>query len=154
MVTILGLLLLAWLLASAEILLPGGILGVLAVLTLAAASFFGYDSYGIAGSLLVFILGGALILVAVYLEFRIINHTRFRKSFVLGAAVTGKSSSVHASDDVIGKSAETLTAMAPTGMIRIKDQTYEAYSQSGMLSKGETVRVVGKDNFRLIIEKL
>lgn len=153
MATILGLLFLAWLLATAEIILPGGILGVLAVMTLAAAAFFGYDNYGIAGSLIVFIVGGAAILVAVYLEFKIINKTRMRNSFVLGSAVTGRSKSIRAEDDIIGKDAETLTAMAPTGMIQVGNETYEAYSQSGMLPKGESVRVVGKDNFRLIIEK-
>lgn len=60
---------------------------------------------------------------------------------------------MHATDNVIGKDAVTLTTMAPTGMIQIDNDKYEAFSRSGMLSAGETVRVVDRDNFRLIIEK-
>jgi membrane-bound serine protease (ClpP class) len=153
MAEIIGLVLLALVLASAEILVPGGILGLFSVVALAGASYLAYEPFGLGGAILLFLLAGAGILVVVYFEFRLVGRTRFRNRFVLGSAVTGRSESVHATDEVIGAEGVTLTTMAPTGMIRVGDRKYEAFSRSGLLSKDQRVRVVARDNFRLIIEK-
>lgn len=153
MAEIIGLVLLALVLASAEILVPGGILGLFSVVALAGASYLAYEPFGLGGAILLFLLAGAGILVVVYFEFRLVGRTRFRNRFVLGSAVTGRSESVHATDEVIGAEGVTLTTMAPTGMIRVGDRKYEGFSRSGLLPKDQRVRVVARDNFRLIIEK-
>jgi len=154
MAEIVGLILLALVLASFEILIPGGILGVLAVASLALASYFAYEPYGLGGSVLVFLGAGALILVAVYFEFKLLGKSKFRNWFILSSAVTGKSEAVHASDEVIGAEGVTLTAMAPSGIVLINNQKFEASSRSGFLLKDQPVRVVARDNFRLTIEKI
>ena len=41
----------------------------------------------------------------------------------------------------------------PFGYINVQGRRYEAFSQSGYLAKGVTVRVTGLDNFRLIVTK-
>ncbi|MFP4357245.1 MAG: NfeD family protein [Puniceicoccaceae bacterium] len=154
MTEIVGLFLLALVLASFEILVPGGILGLFAVVSLAGASYLAFEPFGLGGAILVFMGGGMLILVAVYFEFRLLGRTRFRNRFVLGSAVKGRSESLRATDEIIGKEGVTLTTMAPTGMILVGNQKYEAFSRNGLLEKDRPVRVVGRDNFRLIIEKL
>lgn len=153
MAGIFGLALLALVLASFEILVPGGILGLFAVVALAGSAYLAYEPWGLGGAILTFLIGGGVILTAVYFEFRLIGKTRFRNRFVLGSAVSGRSESQKATDEVIGAEGVTLTTMAPTGMIRIGDRKYEAASRSGLLEKGQSVRVVARDNFRLIIEK-
>jgi len=153
MAEILGLFLLALLLASAEVLVPGGILGLFAVVALAAGAYFAAEPWGLGGAVLYFMLGGLVIVVAVYFEFRLIGKTRLRNRFVLGSTVSGRTESVHATDEIIGFEGVTLTTMAPSGMIRIGDRKYEAFSRSGLLEKGQSIRVVDRDNFRLIIEK-
>ena len=150
---IIGLLLLALVLASFEILVPGGILGIFAVVALAGASYLAYEPYGLGVALLVFIFGAIVILVAVYFEFRLLGKTRFRNRFILGSAVSGRTESQHTTDDMIGSEGVTLTTLAPTGMIMVGNEKYEAYSRSGFLTKDQCVRVVARDNFRLIIEK-
>ena len=52
---------------------------------------------------------------------------------------------------VIGKSAEAVTALSPTGYVQIEGRRYEGWSQSGYVPKGATVRIIGLDNFRLIV---
>ncbi|MEM0965952.1 MAG: NfeD family protein [Verrucomicrobiota bacterium] len=151
---IVGLLLLALVLASLEVLVPGGILGIFAAVALALASYLSYEPLGLAGAVLVFIVGGSAILTAVYFEFKLLGKTRLRKNLILGSAVTGRTESVSATDEVIGIEGVTLTTMAPTGMIRLGEDKFEAYSRSGLLEKGQAIRVVARDNFRLTVEKL
>jgi len=139
MAAIFGLFLLALLLASAEVLVPGGILGLLAVVTLATGAYFATEPWGVGGAILYFMLGGLAIIVAV---------------FVLGSAVSGRTESLHADDEIIGTQGVTLTTMAPSGMIQVGDRKYEAFSRSGLLEKGQSIRVIDRDNFRLIIEKV
>ena len=154
MAEIVGLALLALVLASFEILVPGGILGILAVVSLAMASYLAYEPFGLGGSVLLFLGTGIVIAVVVYFEFKLLAKTRFRNRFILSSAVTGKSESLHSTDEVIDAEGVTLTAMAPTGMILVNDRKFEAFSRSGFLSKNQTIRVVARDNFRLIIEKI
>lgn len=154
MTEIIGLILLSLVLASFEILVPGGILGIFAVIALAGAAYLTYEPYGLTASLLVFFISGFGIIAIVAFEFKLLGKTRFRNRFVLGSAVTGRSESLHATDEVIGAEGVTLTAMAPTGMILVGDKKYEAFSRSGFLSKDQSVRVISRDNFRLIIEKI
>ncbi len=154
MAEIVGLILLALVLASFEILVPGGVLGLLAVISLALAAYLAHEPWGIGGSVLLFLGSGFGILFVVFLEFKILGKSKFRNRFILASAVTGKSESLHSTDEIIGAEGVALTAMAPTGMIRVHDQKYEAFSRSGYLRKDQPVRVVARDNFRLIIEKI
>jgi membrane-bound ClpP family serine protease len=55
---------------------------------------------------------------------------------------------------IIGREGEALTTLAPTGFVLIGGKKYEAASQSGLMPKGAPVKVVGADNFRLIVSKL
>ncbi|MBC2602494.1 NfeD family protein [Puniceicoccus vermicola] len=154
MAEIVGLILLAAILASFEIVVPGGILGLLAFAALIGASYLAYAPWGLGGSVLLFSGAGAGILLLVYFEFKLLGKSKFRNRFILSSAVTGRSESVHSTDEVIGAEGVTLTAMSPTGMIRIGDQKFEAFSRSGFLLKDQSIRVVSRDNFRLIIEKI
>ena len=153
MAEIVGLLLLALVLASFEIVVPGGILGLLSLASLCTASYFAYEEWGLGTAVLLFFVSVIVLLVVLYFEFKLLGKTRFSRKFILSSAVTGKSESQHSTDEVIGAEGVTLTAMAPTGMIRVGDQKFEAFSRSGFLLKDQTVRVVARDNFRLIIEK-
>lgn len=151
---IVGFFLLALVLASFEILVPGGILGFFAVIALGASSYFAYEPFGLLGAVVTFFAGGTLLLVAVAIEFRLIGKTRFRNRMVLGSAVEGRTESLHSTEDILGKEGTTLTTMAPSGMVLVDGDKYEAFSRSGLLSRDQRVRVVERDNFRLIVEKL
>jgi membrane-bound ClpP family serine protease len=52
---------------------------------------------------------------------------------------------------VLDQLGETITPLSPSGYISLQGRRYEAFSQSGYLAKGVTVRVTGLDNFRLIV---
>jgi membrane-bound ClpP family serine protease len=54
----------------------------------------------------------------------------------------------------VGKPAEALTTLAPSGYVSIEGRRYEAFCQSGHAARGAQLRVTGLDNFRLIVTKI
>jgi membrane-bound serine protease (ClpP class) len=54
---------------------------------------------------------------------------------------------------VVGKPAEAATALAPSGYVMVEGRRYEAFCETGFVEKGVALRVVGVDNFRLIVTK-
>ena len=53
--------------------------------------------------------------------------------------------------ELIGKSAEALTMLSPSGYVRVDGRRYEAFCQSGQVPAGAALEVIGADNFRLIV---
>ena len=47
----------------------------------------------------------------------------------------------------------TESLLAPGGYVRIEDRRYEAFCRSGHAAVGARLKVVGLDNFRLIVSK-
>jgi membrane-bound ClpP family serine protease len=54
---------------------------------------------------------------------------------------------------VVGKPATADTTLAPSGYVLVDGRRYEAFCRSGHVAKGEVLRVIGADNFRLIVSK-
>jgi membrane-bound ClpP family serine protease len=54
----------------------------------------------------------------------------------------------------MGLEAVAETTLAPGGFVRIGDRRYEAFCRSGYATAGVRLRVIGLDNFRLIVSKV
>jgi len=137
---------------SAEVIVPGGILGGIGALFMIAGcvvAFMRYDAGGGAAA-----VAAALVItaVALTLEFKLLPKTKLGKRAFLEKEISG-SSSIYGEEtrQLVGKPAEALTKLSPSGYVRIDGQRYEAYSQSGQIDAGTPLQVVGSDNFRLIV---
>jgi membrane-bound ClpP family serine protease len=137
-----------------EVVVPGGILGLMGALAMLAGCAVAFHRFGAAeGGLAV---GAALATLgaALYAEFVLLPKTRFGKKLFLHQAVDAKSQPPPADAAVVvGRFVETATTLAPSGYILLDGRRYEARSQSGLIAKGATVRVVGMDNFHLIVSQ-
>ncbi len=152
MAGIIALAILALVFATFEIFIPGGILAGLAFLSLLAASMLAFQNYGLAEAVLTFSFSLVIIVLAVVLELRIIQKTRLRERFVLSGSIQGRTLEPKKEEDsLVGQTGETVTPLSPTGLVRIGEKTYESASKSGRLSLGESVRVIGRDNFRILV---
>lgn len=144
------------LLISAELLVPGGILGTLGGITLLAACYFTYVDYGIWAAAALFVACGLLTFIVIYLQVKILRKTSFARKIFLDATSGGGSLQERADKsvpaDLIGKRGETLTTLSPTGKVVIEGIAYEASLQNGLLRRGHTVEVIGRDAFRLIVK--
>ncbi|PXA05705.1 hypothetical protein DDZ13_02200 [Coraliomargarita sinensis] len=153
MMLILGLILAALVLIFFEVILPGGILGLLALACIVGATWLGFADYGVAGGALTFL--GSLIAVGllVFVEFKLMANSKWGKGFFLGSSVSGHSNVAQGEDSMIGQEATAMTRLNPSGKIAIDGRSYEAYSQDGYIDSGETVIVTKRENFKLIIKK-
>ena len=124
MTLILGLILAALVLVFFEVILPGGILGLLAVACIVAATWLGFADYGAAGGALTF--GGSIITVGllVFIEFKLMANSKWGKGFFLRTSVSGHSNIPQGEDSLIGQEAKSITRLNPSGKIAIGGQTY------------------------------
>lgn len=140
-------------LAFFELLLPGGILGTLAAVSLLVAIWFGFDSYGFFGGVMVFFGTLVALVIFSFVEFKLMVKTPYGKKFLLNTVIEGHSNQVQAKDMIVGKTGLALTRLNPSGKVLIDGKNYEAHSQDGYIENGERIVVVTQDTFKLIIKK-
>jgi membrane-bound ClpP family serine protease len=142
------------LLLAVEVIVPGAILGSIGGLLMFGGCVKAFMEYGTGGGIIAVAVASALAGLAFYLEFRVLPRTRIGRRAFLTSEITGVSAAFGAeSRALIGKSAEALTMLSPTGYIRVDGQRYEAYCQSGQVPAGAVLEVIGADNFRLIVSQ-
>lgn len=140
------------LLLAIEVFVPGMIVGVIGGLSILAGVVTAFNLYGSGGGLIALLCGGMLLGVTLYLEFVVLPKTKLAKALSMQATVEGTSQPAVADlSTVLNQQGETITPLSPSGYINVQGRRYEAFSQSGYLAKGVTVRVTGLDNFRLIV---
>lgn len=140
------------LLIAAEAVVPGGILGGMGALLMFGGCVRAFIDYGSIGGLIAvltaFTLGG----LALYFEFNYLPKTKWGKRAFLNAQVTGVSAAIGKEAlDLVGKSAEALTLLSPSGYVSVDGERYEAFCQSGQAPVGSNLEIIGADNFRLIV---
>lgn len=138
------------LLIAAEVFLPGGILGIIGGLLFIAGVVVGFSTYGATGGMLTLLVAVVVVVIMLYLEFVILPKTPWGQRLFLKTAVTG-TAAPDRERDYVGSTGVTLTAMGPTGYVEIDGKRLEAFSKSGFLEADVPIKVVGTDNFRLII---
>jgi membrane-bound serine protease (ClpP class) len=140
------------LLLAAEVFLPGIIAGVLGGLALLVGSILSFGEFGLWGGVIASVAAIGLVVLVLYLELVVLPKTAFGRKMVVQATVSATSQPPLASpESVVDQPAEALTTLAPSGYVLVGGRRYEAFCRSGHAAKGATLKVVGLDNFRLIV---
>jgi membrane-bound ClpP family serine protease len=140
------------LLIAAEVIVPGGILGTAGALLMFAGCVVAFINYGTGGGMLALLAAVVVAGLALFFEFRILPKTKLGRRAFLHSQVTAVTAAVgEEARELIGQSAEALTMLSPSGYVRVGGQRYEAFCQSGQAPAGATLKVIGADNFRLIV---
>jgi membrane-bound ClpP family serine protease len=151
---ILMLFLIGVLLLAGEVFVPGAILGIIGALCMLVGCVLSFIQFGTSGGLLATGIAVALLGLMLYIELIWLPKTRVGKKMIVQSTVSATSQPPLAElSTVIGKTAEALTPLVPSGYVLVEGRRYEAFSQSGHVPKGATMRVTGLDNFRLILTK-
>ncbi len=151
---IIGLIVAALVLVFFEVILPGGILGVIAALCVILATWIAGAQSGAAAAVLTFAGSVTAIALLVFIEFKLLARTGLGRAFFLKSSVTGHSNQAPAEENIIGKEGITLTRLNPSGKVAIGGQSYEAYSQDGYIDANQPILIASRDSFKLIIKKL
>lgn len=151
---ILLLFLIGVLLLAGEVFVPGAILGIIGAVCMFGGCVLSFNLFGTSGGLLATGIAVALLGLMLYIELIWLPKTRVGKKMIVQSTVSATSQPALAElNAVIGKTAEALTPLVPSGYVLVDGRRYEAFSQSGHAPKGATLRVTGLDNFRLILTK-
>ncbi len=137
-----------------EVVMPGAILGVIGGILMAIGCAAAFVSYGAGGGAIAIISAIVLVTLTICIELVWLPKSKIAKRVTMNATVEGVSQPPLAeSSDIIGRDAVAETTLAPSGYVRVGPQRFEAFSESGFVSAGEKLRVVGLDNFRVIVTK-
>ena len=140
---------------AVEVIIPGAILGTIGGILLFAGCIAAFVEYGTAGGLVA--LAAALLLAgaALWFEFRILPKTRIGRRAFLQSAIT-EVSNAHSSGwkDLVGKPAEAVTLLSPTGYVLIEGKRYEAASSHGQVPAGTPLTVIAADSFRIVVSPI
>jgi membrane-bound ClpP family serine protease len=109
---------------------------------------FGLLAAGGAGLVALLLLGGT-----VYLELFLLPKTKFGRGLIVHTTSGTPQPPPALSAAVVGRDASALTTLAPSGYVLVEGQRYEAFCQSGHAPLGAMLRVIGVDNFRLIVSQ-
>ena len=152
MTTVLGILLISYLLIGFEAIIPGGVLGILGFAGLCLASYYAHLEFGgwFAPSI-TFLLGGMGAIALIFAEFKWLSKSPLGKNLFLSKTVSGSSNVDERDPDIVGKTGESITELHPEGLVRIGDKEYDAFCEEGLLPKGSKVFVTGMDDFRIRI---
>lgn len=149
-----GLILAVLVLVALEVFVPGGILGVCAVVCLLVATYLCFVEYGFLPAVALFVATASAALMLAIVQFRWWIKSSAGDGLFLRAVVGRTASTAPEESAVVGRSCETLTRLNPSGRISLDGVSYEAYSRDGYVEAHTSVRVVGCDSFKLIIQKI
>jgi len=139
-------------LLAAEIFLPGAVAGIIGGLSMAAGCVISFVVFGPSGGTIATVIALALLGLTLYLELVWLPKTNFGKKLIVSARVEAVSQPPLANPGlVVGKPAEALTTLSPSGYVLVEGRRYDAFCRSGQVPKGTVLRVVDIDNFRVIV---
>ena len=137
-----------------EVFMPSSVLGILGGAAMLWGCIVAFMHYGARGGGLAVLAGLALLGLALYAELGLLPRTRLGKRFFLHDSIGATSQPPLAeAGTVVGKLCEAATTLAPSGYVLLDGRRYEAFSQSGHVARGSTLKVVAVDNFRLTVTK-
>jgi membrane-bound ClpP family serine protease len=140
---------------AAELFVPGVAMGVLGFLCLLIGCAYSFSHFGLGTGLGSVVVAGVLTAATLLIEFVWLPRTRVGKKLFLTKAVVGTSQAPAAqAEDVIGKEAEALTILAPSGYVSVGGQSYEAFCEDGHVARGTRLIVRGVDRTTLKVSKL
>ena len=140
---------------AVEVIVPGAILGSIGGLLMFAGCVMAFIDYGALGGAIAVLIAFSIAGVALFLEFHYLPRTRFGKRAFLRAEITAVSAAFGSeARELIGKSAQAITMLSPSGYVLVDGQRYEAFCQSGQAPVGTALEVTDADNFRLIVSPL
>ncbi len=140
------------LLLAIEVLVPGGILGSVGGLMLFLGCVLAFIRLGFTEGIIAVAVTFVAAAIVFYIQFKILPKTRMGKKFFLDEEIDGNAAALgDQARDLIGKTAEAVTVLAPSGYVSVEGKRFEAFSESGHITPGTILVVVGANHFQIIV---
>ncbi|MFT5121877.1 MAG: membrane-bound serine protease (ClpP class) [Kiritimatiellia bacterium] len=139
-------------LIAAEVVVPGGVLGVLGLLALVGASVISFQIFGTTGGILatVLLMLGSVTFLAGWLY--IFPKTRIGKTLTLQLdGASWKASRID--QGLVGQEGVALSNLVPSGVAMIQDKRTDVVAESTFVDKGSPVKVIEVAGNRVVVRK-
>ncbi|MEM9017743.1 MAG: NfeD family protein [Verrucomicrobiota bacterium] len=134
----------------AELVLPGGLLGIVGALCLLVAVGLVFVEYGTTAGAIA--LGGLFLLALATLNWwmRFFHKLPLTRKLILHEEVK-EDPGKEATDSLIGKSGLTVTDLMPSGRVEVEGIRHDALAESGSISKETPVTIVSRSGPSLVV---
>jgi membrane-bound ClpP family serine protease len=153
MTTILALFAIGVALLAADVFVTSFLLAVFGCLSMLGACAVVYRDYGLLSAVLAGIAASLLLAVTLYVELVLLPRSRVGRGLVVQSTSGVPAAPPANAADIVGKPAQAVTTLAPSGYVVVEGRRYEAFCQSGHAARGDPLRVTGLDSFRIIVSK-
>ncbi len=140
------------LLLAAEVIVPGGILGLVGGVLLFTGCIVAFVSHGLGyglAAVAITVLAGSLVF---FVQFKVLPKTRFGRRFFLDHTISGTAAGdKNEWRDLIGKTAKSVTILSPSGYVEIDGKRYDASSESGQIPAGIILEVISANEFQITV---
>lgn len=140
----------AFVLFAAEILLPGVFAAIIAIGLLMLASGIVVAEYGIASGASFFLLALLVSVIFICIEIFLLRRRSIARWIVMDKTSTGVSNIEKPACEP-GTTGMTVSRLTPSGRVTIGDVIYDAVSDSGQILENQPVSVVRKDAFAIVV---
>ena len=143
-------------LVLAEAVIPsGGVLGVVALVTIATGVGMGFFQYGVEGGLYSLFAAAAALPAAISLALWVFPRTSLGRRILLGSPteedVMPDDEEIVGIRRLVGRVGLAETKMLPSGAVQIDGQVYEAVTNGEPIDAGEPIRVLDVYTNRLVV---
>ena len=136
---------------SLEVYLPGGIIGTIGAVAILAAIYFGYQSSGTFGTMLL-VCGLAGSAGASYLSFKYLTKSPAGRRALLMDTNTEVPEEKY--KDLVGMSGVALCDLRPTGRIEINDSPFDAQTRGEYVEGGSAIEVVSVEADHIFVKQV
>ena len=135
-----------------EFFLPGGILGVVGVASLAGAIVMCFTEYGASTGLIVTTVAVFFIVGALTLWLKYFHKIGPGKDFLLSTSVSNDDA-LDQYQDFLEAEGVTKTTLRPAGKAQFGDKRLDVVAESGMIDADTAVRVVKVEGSRVVVRR-
>ncbi|WP_420420501.1 NfeD family protein [Simkania sp.] len=136
-----------------EFFVPGGILGTMGGLFLAAGLFLSIWEQTSLIYALFYVVGVIVFLVlTIRLALWKVKRTCHKSHLYLADDQEGYVASTY-DKELVEKVGEALTSLRPSGRIKVEGKPYQAVSESGFIKKGSKIKIIGGEGARFIVKE-
>ena len=136
-----------------EVFLPGGILGAIGAVALAAAIVVGFRAFPAYGALVAI---GILVFSAIVLVLwlKIAPDTWIGRKLTISRDLVDAKATKPGLDELIGQKGTALCPLRPAGFAKIGGRRVDVVTQGEMVDKDEPIQVIDVESNRVIVKKV
>ncbi len=141
-------------LISAEVYVPGGILGTLGGISLLASLVLVFKTYGTNAGLYYLLFLIILTGIGVFLAIKLVPRSRLARSVFLRVSEDGFSSTSEDLSGLKGREGISLTYLRPAGKAEIDGKRIDVVTEGNLIQKGKRVRVIEVEGSRVVVREI